>query len=358
MTKKFDAVIVLKQLKEIGDSIKILLVENDPIIREQRYHILSRFCKDIDVAETGTQALVLCQEKKYDLIITDLIMPDISGIEMIRSFRHLDSHIKIIVISEHTDANTSIELLKIGIDGFIQKPFNFHEAMNVFYTICNKIYERHLSLYLKTALESLNQELLQDTHWLKKEIEQLQKQIVSNRTSHTQKMPMDEKEHQMIEIIHQHIEKISAKDFFETYPLELDKTNEDLEELENRFNYIILNSKRQVPEKIMDELIGIIRSYAKTIETIPQFGSLAFAIRELAYTFESVNEKAQISTILPMLSALINNLEQWRLQIFFYRSVEDIHYMDNSILSDTMSLKAMIDTSSQSHSSEDEFEFF
>lgn len=353
MPIKFDSIAALEQLKEIGSAISILLVENEPPIREKRYHILSHFCKEIDTAENGTKALLLCKEKKYDLIITDLVMPDIFGIEMLQQFRQIAPDIKIIVISERLESTISMELLKIGIDGFIQKPFNFHEAMNIFYKTCYEIYEQNLSLYLNTTLESLNQELLQDTNRLKQKINQLEQSVFNSP-----KKIVDEKDYQLMEIIHQHSEKMSAKDFFETYPLELDKTNEDLEELENHFNHIILNAQRHDPENIIHELVVIIRSYAKTIETIPQFGTLAFAIRELADTFESIQEQTQITIILPLLSALVNSLEQWRLQIFFYREVADIHYMDHSILSDTMSLKAMIDSSSQPSSTEDEFEFF
>lgn len=361
MTKKFDSAAVLKELKEIGHTINILIVEDELIAREQLHHMLSHFCCNIDLAENGLEALFLYQEKKHNLIITDLEMPEMSGIEMLREFQKFESDTKIIVTSGHNESDVLMELIQMGANGFIQKPFDLHKLLETLSKICHKIYEQDMNAYLNATLESINQELLKDTSLLKQELEQLKKDKVepSKQSPITvQQSSVDTKEHQMIEIIHTHQAKMSAKEFYDTYPLELDKTNEDLEELENRLNHLILNTKRQEPERLIHEIITIISNYAKVIEMIPQFSSLAFAIQELTYTLESVKEKHKILLVLPMLGALVNNLDQWRLQIFFYQEVEDIHYMDNSILSDAMSLRAMLDDSSQSHSQQDEFEFF
>lgn len=360
MTNK-DTIATLKQLKEIGETLTVLVVEDELIAREQLHYMLSHFCNNIDLAKNGIEALSLYKEKKHDLIITDLVMPEMSGIDMIHELHKINANVKIIVSSAHNENDLLVELLEIGADGFIQKPLDFHKFLNILYKVCHQIYEQAMNSYLNNMLESINKELLQDTNLLKKELDELKKKnkyTLPEKLLNTTTTFEDVKELQSPEIVYTPHTKMSAKDFFETYPLELDQTNEDLEELENRLNHLILNAKRQVPEQLIHDLVTIVSSYAKTIETIPQFGSLAFAIRELAYTFESAQEKMQLEIILPMLSALINNLEQWRLQIFFFQEVEDIHYMDNSILSDAMSLQAMIDSSSQPSSAEDEFEFF
>lgn len=173
MTKKFDALATLKKLKKIGNTIKILIVEDEPITRDQLRYMLSHFCSNIDLAENGNEALLLYQEKKHDLIITDLMMPEMSGIEMLHEFQKLDTNVKILVTSAHNESDVLMELMQMGANGFIQKPFDFHKILNTLSKICHKIHEQNIDSYLNTTIESSSQEPLKDTNLLKEEPENL-----------------------------------------------------------------------------------------------------------------------------------------------------------------------------------------
>jgi hypothetical protein len=76
----------------------------------------------------------------------------------------------------------------------------------------------------------------------------------------------------------------------------------------------------------------------------------------LAMTFESVYEVEKLPAIMPMITSLFDNLENWRRSIFFYRNAEDIHYLDNSLISDALSLQGFL--SNEHTSSDSDMELF
>lgn len=361
MPNTSDHLNVLKHLKEIGYKIRLLIVEDDEDVRESLLSIFSRFFSDIDCAQNGTEALFLYEEKKHDLIITDIMMPEMSGIDFIHALHEKHASAKVIVISGQNEQEILMELIHLGVDGFIQKPFDLNHMITQIDKTCAKIHDQEMSNYLSDLLENMNKELREDLKALRAQVNSLKAQEPSITDpsaklpdSPAPQAPIHPAAHPQIYV---HSEKMSAVDLHEAYPFELDRTNEDLEALEDRFNYVSLNAKRSSSEKVMKDLILIIRNYAKIIEMIPQFSALSFAIQELACTFEAVQDKADVSTILPMLGGLFNNLEQWRRQIFYYRNVDDIHYMDHSILSDATSLRTIVEGSA-SQSQSDHFEFF
>ncbi len=80
----------------------------------------------VDKADNAKNALKMVDEKLYDLIITDIMMPDIDGLELTKLIRENInySHIPVILLSARTDNNTKIEGLNAGADVFIEKPFS------------------------------------------------------------------------------------------------------------------------------------------------------------------------------------------------------------------------------------------
>lgn len=110
---------------ELSEKKTILVVEDNI----EMLHFISNSLRNehyVDTAENGAIALEKIEKKSYDLIITDIMMPDIDGLEFTQKLRNNVnySHIPIIVLSAKTDNNTKIESLKRGADIFIEKPFS------------------------------------------------------------------------------------------------------------------------------------------------------------------------------------------------------------------------------------------
>ncbi len=144
----------LPQLQEFAKNKNILLVEDDEIIRETTKELLNFLFSSVDTAENGATGLKKYKEKPYDVVFTDLIMPEMNGIEMITKIKEINPRQTIIVVSGNDDAEHLIKILNMGIENFILKPFNK-------YTLFNSIEKVLRSTWLK-SLEKDYQLQLED----------------------------------------------------------------------------------------------------------------------------------------------------------------------------------------------------
>ncbi|MCF7911043.1 MAG: SpoIIE family protein phosphatase [Candidatus Cloacimonetes bacterium] len=105
--------------------LKVLLCEDSRNTLHSLSNILQHRFKHVIIAEDGLAGLQKYKAEQPDLIITDIKMPRISGLEMIKKIRAENSLIKIIIISAHTDINYFIEAIDFHISAFINKPVDF-----------------------------------------------------------------------------------------------------------------------------------------------------------------------------------------------------------------------------------------
>ena len=125
-----------KNLKNfIAPEAKILIVDDNAINRMVAASLLSPFQMQIDMAESGKMALSMVQEKKYDLIFMDHIMPDMDGIETTKNIRALDgSYYKALpIIALTADAMTESQKLfaEASMNGFVAKPIDMAQITRV-----------------------------------------------------------------------------------------------------------------------------------------------------------------------------------------------------------------------------------
>lgn len=125
-----------KNLKNfIAPEAKILIVDDNAINRMVAAGLLAPFQMQIDMAESGKMALSMVQEKKYDLIFMDHIMPDMDGIETTKNIRALDgSYYKALpIIALTADAMTESQKLfaEASMNGFVAKPIDMAQLTRV-----------------------------------------------------------------------------------------------------------------------------------------------------------------------------------------------------------------------------------
>lgn len=343
---------IVKNLKEIAYDMKLLLVEDDSDLRVQLKIFLGRFFGCIHTAENGIEALKMYKEESYDLVLTDLTMPLMGGLELAEKIRMHNSEQNILILSGHSESDKLITLINLGIDGFLLKPVDLSRVLTQLNKSAQAIYDHKMFDYFSTTLEETNQELRNSNAELHKALAEIKRMKESEPLNIPQEQlsgrELNDDEKMML---YTRSEKMSAAEFHSVHPFELDKTNEDLEILEDNFNVLLVSAERNINQETLSVLSRIVHSYAKELEMIPQFSALSYGIQQLATTFDSIEDVSKIPSIMPMLTSLFDNLEQWRRGIFFYRNVEDIHYMDNSLISDALSLQGML--SNQHHSSSD-----
>jgi len=108
---------------------KILVVDDEDIIRESLSYILSKEGYVVDEAENGKVALEMVLENYYDLVITDLEMPVMKGIELLQNISTTAVQTASIVITAYGSLDTAIKALRHGASDYILKPVEFDELL-------------------------------------------------------------------------------------------------------------------------------------------------------------------------------------------------------------------------------------
>jgi two-component system, OmpR family, KDP operon response regulator KdpE len=109
--------------------LRVLVVDDEPAIR--RFLRLSLGAEGHQVAEAadGRSALEALQKSPADILILDLGLPDLDGLEVIRALRERGSLIPIIVLSSRTEERAKVQALDLGADDYVGKPFGIEELL-------------------------------------------------------------------------------------------------------------------------------------------------------------------------------------------------------------------------------------
>ena len=108
---------------------KILIVDDEKAIRESVSLVLSEEGYKTEIASNGNEALEFLNEQDYDVLITDLKMPGMDGIELIKKSMKICPQTSVIIITAHASVESAIEALRIGAFDYILKPFDFDDLI-------------------------------------------------------------------------------------------------------------------------------------------------------------------------------------------------------------------------------------
>jgi len=107
--------------------LRVLVVDDEPAIRRFLRTSLRAEGHDIVEAETGEAALAEIRRRAPDLVVLDLGLPGVDGLEVIRRLREAGSAVPIIVLTSRTDERGKVEALDLGADDYVTKPFGIDE---------------------------------------------------------------------------------------------------------------------------------------------------------------------------------------------------------------------------------------
>jgi len=107
--------------------IKILLVDDDQSILEILADLMAIFGHDYVTAQNGVEAIEKLKHNFFDIVLTDMIMPDIDGMELLRHIKKNYPNIKVMVVTGYERAFTYTDVIRAGASDFISKPFNTDE---------------------------------------------------------------------------------------------------------------------------------------------------------------------------------------------------------------------------------------
>jgi signal transduction histidine kinase len=131
----------------------ILYVEDEEDARVQTAKALERYAKKLYVANDGEEGLALYKKYKPDIVITDIIMPNINGIEMSKEIKKIDEHQPIIIISAHCENSYLFDAISLQLNGYILKPIDKNILKN---KVLEIIRNKQLEIELKVKNDLLN----------------------------------------------------------------------------------------------------------------------------------------------------------------------------------------------------------
>lgn len=115
---------------EVKDPVaRILCVDDEEVILGSFRKILVLDGCSVDTVETGQEALGLIQTHHYDFVFTDLKMPAMSGVEVVKAVKHMRPDIDVVIITGYASVDTAVECMKHGAMDYVQKPFTEDELL-------------------------------------------------------------------------------------------------------------------------------------------------------------------------------------------------------------------------------------
>ena len=109
---------------------RILIAEDEIEIRDILFEYFTENKFVVDVVSNGKEALNAIEHTYYNLIITDIMMPELDGKEFIAAIRKKDNYTPVIVITALSEDGDEIEVMDLGADGYIKKPFSLRVLLS------------------------------------------------------------------------------------------------------------------------------------------------------------------------------------------------------------------------------------
>jgi len=305
-------------LVNLAKGKKVLLIEDDENILEVFKTALNQYFSLVKTAEDGKKAWEIFRKEHFDLIISDIQMPNINGIMLSKGIKAHTPEQNILITSAYTDEKYLLELIDIGVDGFLKKPIS---TLNLKVTITN----------ILKKIQS------------KKELERVKFNAyvnsVSARKIESTKSPIQNHMEKDIEVsakitVKDFLDKLKTEDpeayyFFDTQKEILMDT---LYDINDDFELLIYKNFQN-----QEDLSALVDNMYKLHETLNYFEKIELVtieILRLADILAQINineiENSVKEESFSILEFLINDIKQYILDMFFEENVQDVNYFHDS----------------------------
>ncbi|MCD6172917.1 MAG: response regulator transcription factor [Sulfurimonas sp.] len=215
------------------DDVSILIVEDEEELRDYLQEYLQLFFKYIFVAKCGEDGYNKYLQKKPDIIISDVNMPNLDGLTMIKRIRQNDDNTNIIVMSAHSEQDKLLQAIELNLVTYLIKPINVQKLKDILLNIVNDLKDSKKRVYLN-----------QDIYWDK---------TTSKLWNILEEIPLKEKESMIFELLLSKINHpFTSKDiFFHLYGEQAEK-----EFSEYSITSFIKRLRSKLPQNIIQNEYG------------------------------------------------------------------------------------------------------
>ena len=160
---------------------RILVIDDEAAIRDSLRMILEYEDYRFLGASSGQEGIALCQRERPDLVLLDIKMPGMDGMEVLRSLRAADESLPVVMISGHGTTTTAVEAMKLGAENFLEKPLSSEKVIATLRNVLALSELRTENRELKLAMES-KYELVGQSPALKQVLDSVRRAAPTNAT--------------------------------------------------------------------------------------------------------------------------------------------------------------------------------
>lgn len=325
-------------LKENAKMLKVLYVENHAGTRLKLSRMLKRYFGDVFVTTYADNGLKLFENGHFNLIIVSSSLPDMFVSDVCKNIKDIAPKKPIVIVSKDKHPDEIIELVNIGISGYITTPLDEENVLHILSRIVLEISDLEMIYYFQDSIFE-DYDIPDVTHSDAADdvLQSLEKATEDAETDSG--VVHDLLEGNNIDMLLTKYEKISAVEFLENYPIDLRLTGDTLfsltEDIELHINKFINSPSKESALVVAGEF----KKFVEILHPITVFSNISFAINKLAMIFESLDYTKSYKEYYDILLAVADTLMRWCEKIFINSDAEDIHYLDKQFLADTLRLE-------------------
>ena len=328
----------LKLVHEHTKNLHILYVEDNETLRESTLKVLNNFFDVVDVAVDGLDGVdkyktfFNAHEKPYDLVVSDINMPHLNGVEMSKKILELDPHQSIIFITAHNEPEFLHQAISLGVSSFLLKPLNLQDLASVLFNVCRSISDRKIVQEHYEMMEEVNQQLENQNEALALKNKEQAKLIRVLDTMMAVKAHTNKVEHVEVQTPEN---KEKEESYYEQIQLLIEEDITELQEIHEALDADIISIIAGRDEYISN-LPELFSRYASILGMYSSFEALSGAMSNLVhaiYQEEQPKNPNNHEEIFNFLEAFMYILGRWQKDIIAEKD-EKINQLDVSIIGD------------------------
>jgi len=141
-------------VKNVQDGIKILIVDDERVALKNLEHVIKKEGYEVVGTESGPNALKLIEEQRFDVVLTDLRMEKVDGMQILKKCREINPDAEIIMITGYATLESAVEAMKKGAFHYIAKPFKLDLVRKVVQEAVEKVRLKKENRQLREQIES------------------------------------------------------------------------------------------------------------------------------------------------------------------------------------------------------------
>ncbi|MBD3823845.1 MAG: response regulator [Epsilonproteobacteria bacterium] len=303
--------------------LNLLYVEDDKELQAQTKELLDALFKNVVVKENGKTALEVFEKESFEIVITDIRMPVMDGIELIKRVKAINPMQCIIVTSAYNDTDDLMTFINLGIKQFIHKPIQIDNILEVLYMSAKMIVNERM-------IESYRKELEKSNIELKNKNDELQSLI----------RILDAKIWQLSQ------EKNQKSAHIDTANLMMsDEHLTELKELESDISgaSVLISLSKRLSLSNIHVLGNLFIAYSEVLKSYDGFSALQSEIEILGMTLNNAPQNfiTRVEKISTLLKSFIYVLRMWRKFLLHqeFKKALDLHA---SMINDITTIIAII----------------